>query len=64
MKINDVCNETGLTKKAVCYYENQGLIKPKKNMNGYRDYTLEDVRLLNEIFLYRKLDISIKDIKK
>lgn len=63
MKINDVCNETGLTKKAISYYEIQGLIKPEKSNNGYRSYNLEDVRLLKEIFLYRKLDISIKDIK-
>jgi len=63
MKINDACKEASLTKKAISYYENQGLIKPKKNNNGYRDYTLAEVRLLKEIFLYRKLDISIKDIK-
>lgn len=63
MLINEVCVLTGLTKKAISYYEKQGLIKTKKNGNGYRKYVDEDVALLNEISLYRKLDISIKDIK-
>ncbi len=63
MLINEVCNLIGLTKKAISYYEKQGLIKPGKSNNGYREYSEEDIVLLNEISLYRKLDISIKDIK-
>lgn len=63
MKVNDVCNLIGLTKKAISYYEKQELIMPMKDKNGYRDYSSKDIKLLNEISLYRKLDISIKDIK-
>lgn len=63
MLINEACRLTNLTKKAITYYEKQKLIDPNKDVNGYREYTKEDVRLLNEISLYRKLDISIKDIK-
>lgn len=64
MLINEVCNLTGLTKKAISYYEEHSLIKTKKNYSGYREYTIEDIALLNEISLYRKLDIGIKDIEK
>lgn len=63
MRINEVCTKIGLTKKAISYYEKQGLISPEKCDNNYRDYTEDEVRLLEEIALYRKLDISIKDIK-
>lgn len=63
MLINEVCSLTGLTKKAMSYYEEQGLIEPKKNSNGYREYSVDHITLLNEISLYRKLDISTKDIK-
>lgn len=63
MLINEVCNLTGLTKKAISYYEKHGLIKPRKCSNGYREYSEDDIALLNEISLYRKLDISIKDKK-
>lgn len=63
MKISEVCSLTNLTKKAIAYYEKQNLIKPKKDLNGYREYCEEDVKRLKEISLYRKLDMPVKDIK-
>ena len=36
----------------------------KKDDNGYRNYTQEDVETLKKISIYRKLGISIDDIKK
>ncbi|MEI6100386.1 MAG: MerR family transcriptional regulator [Eubacteriales bacterium] len=63
MKINEVIKETGLTKKAVYFYEDEGLIKPKKDEeNNYRIYSKEDVNSLNLIYSLRKLDFSIKEI--
>ena len=62
MLINQVCKSTGLTKKAILYYEKENFISPKKLSNGYRDYSNEDIKILQEISLYRKLDISVKDI--
>ncbi|HVI39586.1 MAG TPA: MerR family transcriptional regulator [Anaerovoracaceae bacterium] len=63
MKINEVMKETGLTKKAIYYYENEGLIKPKKDPeNNYRIYTEEDVRRLITINILRRLDVPIKAI--
>ncbi|ACA56618.1 MerR family transcriptional regulator [Clostridium botulinum] len=64
MLISEVCNLTGLTKKAISYYEQQGLVKPIRGVNKYREYSQLDVKLLNEISLYRSLDICISDIKK
>lgn len=63
MLIKDVCNECNLTKKAIEYYEQQGLIAPKTDGNGYRNYSKEDISLLKEIGVLRKLGISIADIK-
>ena len=52
MKINQVEELVGITKKNIRFYEEQGLISPKRNLeNGYRDYSLEDVDLLNKIKL-------------
>ena len=63
MQINEVIQQVDLTKRAIKYYEEQGLLSVHKDKNGYRNYTKEDVYLLKEIYVYRKLGISIKDIK-
>ena len=65
MKINEVEQTVGITKKNIRFYEQQGLLNPSRNAsNGYRDYTDEDVDALRQIKLLRKLGIPIEDIKK
>ena len=61
MLINEVIQQVDLTRRAVKFYEEKGLLKPSKAPNGYRNYTEEDVRRLKEISVYRKLGISIPD---
>lgn len=63
MRIHEVCKICGLTKKAVEYYERQGLLRPQTDGNGYRNYSAEDAAVLKEISVLRKLDIGIADIK-
>lgn len=63
MQINEVVQVVDLTKRAIKYYEEQGLLSINKDKNGYRNYTKEDIKILKEISIYRKLGISIKDIK-
>ena len=64
MLINEVIRQVDLTRRAVKFYEEKGLIKPSKDSNGYRNYTEEDIQRLKEISVYRKLGISIPDIKR
>ena len=63
MRINEVTQQVDLTKRAIKYYEQEGLLSVAKDKNGYRNYTNEDIKTLKEISVYRKLGISIKDIK-
>ena len=63
MRINEVAKEVNLSKRAVKYYEEQGLLKIEKDSNGYRNYTDENITTLKEISIYRKLGIRIADIK-
>lgn len=63
MRINEVIQQVDLTKRAIKYYEQEGLLSVAKDKNGYRNYTNEDIKTLKEISVYRKLGISIKDIK-
>lgn len=64
MLANGILKEVGMTRRAIKYYEEKGLLSIKKDTNGYRNYTDEDVKVLKKISVYRKLGISIEDIKK
>ena len=64
MKINEVEQRAGITKKNIRFYEEQGLLCPRRNAeNGYRDYGEEDVLTLRRIKLMRKLGIPIEEIR-
>ena len=63
MLINEVCKRCKLTKKAIEYYEEQGLICPQIMENGYRVFSEEDVVHLSKIAVLRGLGISVSDIK-
>lgn len=64
MLVNEILKEVGMTRRAIKYYEEKGLLSIKKDTNGYRNYTDEDIKVLKKISVYRKLGISIEDIKK
>lgn len=64
MNIKTVSEKTGLTKKAIKYYESEGLISPMKNNdNNYREYTDNDIVKLNLIGALRAIEIPISEIK-
>ena len=56
MNISDVAKITGLTSKAIRFYEEKGLVTPPmRSENGYRTYTQQH---LNELTLLRPGDDS------
>ena len=63
MQLKEVMKETGLSARAIKYYEQQKLIHVRKEENGYRCYTSKDVQILRRISVYRKLGILIVDIR-
>ena len=63
MKIQQVEELVGITKKNIRFYEEQGLLSPGRAENGYRAYGQEDVRRLKQIKLLRKLAVPIEDIR-
>ena len=64
MKINEVEQAIGITKKNIRFYEDEGLLTPSRSANGYRDYSEADLATLRQIKLFRKLDIPIEEIKQ
>lgn len=60
---NEIQNKTGLTRKAIEYYEGKGLINPQKSENGYRDYSEKDLDVLTKVALFRKIGLSLAEIE-
>ncbi|BDQ55574.1 MerR family transcriptional regulator [Enterococcus faecalis] len=61
---SEIQKETGLTRKAIEYYEDKGLIHPQKSENGYRDYSEKDLETLRKVSVFRKLGMSISEINQ
>ena len=65
MKINEVESLVGITKKNIRFYEEQGLLSPKRNTeNSYREYGEAEVQTLRRIKLLRKLGLPIEEIRQ
>ena len=66
MKIKDVSQITGLSKKTIRFYEEEGLIEPEKtyqNGRAYRTYTQAHIQTLNDVALLRRARFSVEEIK-
>lgn len=64
MKVKEVEELLGITRANIRFYEKEGLLSPARDSSGYRSYEMEDIVTLKKIILFRKLGISILDIKK
>lgn len=57
MLINEVCRICSLTKKAVEYYIEQGLVTPAVQDNGYRDFTYMEVARMKKNICFKESGI-------
>ncbi|MEU5861536.1 MerR family transcriptional regulator [Nonomuraea sp. NPDC047529] len=49
MRIGDLARQTGVSRRLLRYYEDQGLLKPLRLPNGYREYAETDVAEVRHI---------------
>ena len=67
MKTKKICELTGLSRKALLFYEEKGLFRPEKrwsNGREYREYSEENLRELREITTLRKAWFTIDEIRR
>ncbi|MBO0441021.1 MerR family transcriptional regulator [Candidatus Enterococcus ikei] len=62
MNITAFAQQFNLSTDAVRFYEKSGLLRPKRQTNGYRTYTETDQQDLKIILALKELDFSIKEI--
>lgn len=63
-KINEVAEEFNVNPNVLRFYEKKKLLTPKRNDNGYRMYSIEDMLQFQMILLYRKMGFSIDNISR
>lgn len=55
----------GVSNRTLRYYDEIGLLKPaRSNSSGYRIYGQSEVDLLQQILLYRELDVPLEQIRE
>lgn len=64
MATHEVEDMLNVTKKTLIYYENEGLVKPLRDNNNYRNYSQEDISKIKFILLLREMDVNIEEIKQ
>lgn len=63
MNIGDVAERSGLPAKTIRYYEDIGLIRPRRGENGYRAFGKSDVHKLAFLGRARSLGFSIEECR-
>jgi MerR family transcriptional regulator, copper efflux regulator len=65
MNIGTVAERSGVSPKAIRYYESIGLVRPaERRPNGYRSYSLVDMRTLDFIKRARSLGFSVEAVRE
>ena len=53
----------GVPRANIRYYEAEGLLCPRRERNGYRDFREEDQAVKKKIKLLRRLCVTIEELK-
>ncbi|ULL17226.1 MerR family transcriptional regulator [Paenibacillus sp. H1-7] len=62
MKIGELAERTGVSIRSIRYYEQQGLLTPVRQENGYREYSPFAEEHVRTIRLYLNLGLSTEEI--
>ncbi|TSI11004.1 MerR family transcriptional regulator [Lysinibacillus sp. BW-2-10] len=63
LKIGELAEITGITKRTIDYYTNLGLLKAERSTSNYRYYSSDSIERLREIEEMKANGMSLQDIK-
>ena len=63
MTIKEIEELAEMPRANIRFYEAEGLLRPTRSVNGYRDYSKEDLAVIKKIKLLRSLHMSLEEIK-
>lgn len=62
-KIEEVSKLSGVSKRTLQYYDDEGILPVKRTKNNYRLYDDETMERLWEILWYKEMGFDLKEIK-
>lgn len=63
--VNELSKITGLSKRTIRYYDQINLLKPEViSESGYRLYGNKSLEILQQILIFRELNVPLEDIKE
>ena len=63
MRIGELAELAGTTTRALRYYESRGLLTAQRDSNGYRVYTEDDLRLLQQIRTLQDFGFELEETR-
>src|ERR1700754_1045735 len=63
MLIGELAERAGTSTRTLRYYEAQGLVRPRRTANGYRQYDDAELRVVHEIRSLLAVGFGLDDIK-
>lgn len=64
LRIGELARRTGASTRSLRYYEQRGLVTSRRDRNGYRSYSTEDVDLVLNLRRLLAAGLSITDIRQ
>lgn len=62
-KIEEVSKLSGVSKRTLQYYDDEGILPVKRSKNNYRLYDDETMERLWEVLWYKEMGFNLKEIK-
>ncbi|MFD5175316.1 MerR family transcriptional regulator [Nocardia sp. NPDC058379] len=62
MLIGELAERTGSSARALRYYEQHGLVEPRRDSNGYRIYDEVELRVVHKIHALRTVGFELADM--
>lgn len=63
IKIEEVSKLSGVSKRTLQYYDDEGILPVKRSKNNYRLYDDETMERLWKILWYKEMGLDLKEIK-
>jgi DNA-binding transcriptional MerR regulator len=63
MLIGELAEKAGTSARTLRYYEEQGLVRPRRDANGYRQYDDAELRVVTEIRARLAAGFGLEDIR-